>query len=168
MKVRCEGDRYGWAYIEVQTIVQNWPNTQIPKMHLFHIPQCSIQNRNVHISVLVEHHGVWNRCIMGLWNWSIRHNTDSCTCTKLWAEVNNSFKFPKWAADLMWLTTHWGRDKMADIFQMIFLNAFSWMKTIDIKLKFYSQVSNKQYSSIGSDNGLAPTRRQAIIWTNDD
>ena len=27
--------------------------------------------------------------------------------------------------------------------------------------------SNKQYSSIGSDNGLAPTRRQAIIWNND-
>ena len=23
-------------------------------------------------------------------------------------------------------------------------------------------------SSIGSDNGLAPTRRQAIIWSNDD
>ena len=29
-----------------------------------------------------------------------------------------------------------------------------------------SQGSNWQYSSIGSDNGLAPTRRQAIIWTN--
>ena len=28
--------------------------------------------------------------------------------------------------------------------------------------------SNLNYSSIGSDNGLAPTRRQAIIWTNDD
>ena len=27
--------------------------------------------------------------------------------------------------------------------------------------------SSKQYSSIGSDNGLVPTRRQAIIWTND-
>ena len=27
--------------------------------------------------------------------------------------------------------------------------------------------SNKQYSSIGSDKGLAPTRRQAIIWNND-
>ena len=26
--------------------------------------------------------------------------------------------------------------------------------------------SNSQYASIGSDNGLAPTRRQAIIWTN--
>ena len=28
--------------------------------------------------------------------------------------------------------------------------------------------SNLQYTGIGSDNGLAPTRRQAIIWTNDD
>ena len=28
-------------------------------------------------------------------------------------------------------------------------------------------MSNSQYSSIGSDNGLAPPRRQAIIWTND-
>ena len=27
--------------------------------------------------------------------------------------------------------------------------------------------SNQQYSSIGLDNGLAPARRQAIIWTND-
>ena len=26
--------------------------------------------------------------------------------------------------------------------------------------------SNWQYGSIGSDNGLAPNRRQAIIWTN--
>ena len=30
-----------------------------------------------------------------------------------------------------------------------------------------SQVFNKQYSSIGSENGVAPIRRQAIIWTND-
>ena len=27
--------------------------------------------------------------------------------------------------------------------------------------------SNEQYSSIGSDNGLVPSMRQAIIWTND-
>ena len=26
---------------------------------------------------------------------------------------------------------------------------------------------NWKYSSIDSDNGLAPVRRQAIIWTND-
>ena len=30
------------------------------------------------------------------------------------------------------------------------------------------KISQKWYSYIGSDNGLAPTRRQAIIWTNDD
>ena len=30
-----------------------------------------------------------------------------------------------------------------------------------------SQVFNWQYSSIGSDNGLAPTMRQTIIWAND-
>ena len=29
-------------------------------------------------------------------------------------------------------------------------------------------VCDKQYSSIGSDNGLAPARQQAITWTNDD
>ena len=29
-----------------------------------------------------------------------------------------------------------------------------------------SQRSNSQYSSIGSDNGLVPTRGQAIIWTS--
>ena len=27
--------------------------------------------------------------------------------------------------------------------------------------------SNQQYSIIGSDDGLAPSRWQAIIWTND-
>ena len=31
-----------------------------------------------------------------------------------------------------------------------------------------SQGLNEQYSSIESDNGLSPTRQQAIIWTNDD
>ena len=29
-----------------------------------------------------------------------------------------------------------------------------------------SQESNWQKNSIGSDNGLAPNRRQAITWTN--
>ena len=30
-----------------------------------------------------------------------------------------------------------------------------------------SQWSNQQYSSIGSDDGLAPAMQQVIIWTND-
>ena len=29
------------------------------------------------------------------------------------------------------------------------------------------QRCSQQWSNIGSDNGLAPNRRQAIIWTND-
>ena len=38
--------------------------------------------------------------------------------------------------------------------------------SIKISLKFVPKgpINN---SSIGSDNGLAPTRWQAIIWTND-
>ena len=35
---------------------------------------------------------------------------------------------------------------------------------INISLKF---VSKGLINNISSDNGLAPTRRQAIIWTND-
>ena len=33
--------------------------------------------------------------------------------------------------------------------------------------EFHSHGSNEPYSSIGLDDGLAPARRQAIIWTND-
>ena len=67
--------------------------------------------------------------------------------------------------------THWGRDKMAAISQTTLSNAFSWMKMLEFRLQFHWIMflgSNWQYSRIGSDNGLAPIRRQAIIWTNDD
>ena len=49
-------------------------------------------------------------------------------------------------------------------------SAFSWMKIFEFRLKFHwimFLTVNWQYGSIGSDDGLAPTRRQAIIWTND-
>ena len=67
-------------------------------------------------------------------------------------------------------STHWGQGKMAAIFQMTFSKAFSWMKVYKFWWRFRqvcSQRSNKQYSSIGSDNGLVLARRQAIIWTYD-
>ena len=51
-----------------------------------------------------------------------------------------------------------------DIFKGIFLNENVYI-SIQISLKF---VPKGQYASIGSDNGLAPSRRQAIIWTNDN
>ena len=65
-----------------------------------------------------------------------------------------------------------GRDKIAAISQTISSNAFSWMNMyefkIKISLKIHYQGSNQQHSSTGSeDNGLARTRRQAIIWIND-
>ena len=69
------------------------------------------------------------------------------------------------------LLTHWGRDNMAAISQTIFYNTFSWIKMLKFPLKksteICSQGSNWQHSSTGLDNGLAPNRRQAIIWTND-
>ena len=58
--------------------------------------------------------------------------------------------------------TH-GRHFADDTFKRIFLND-NVIISIKISLNF---VSNDQYSSIGSDNGLAPARRQAIIWTHD-
>ena len=39
---------------------------------------------------------------------------------------------------------------------------------IDISLKFVPQGPFNNIPASGSDNGLAPSRRQAIIWTNDD
>ena len=51
-----------------------------------------------------------------------------------------------------------GRHFPDGIFECIFLNENVW-------ISIYG--SNEQYCSIGSDDSLAPTRRQAIIWTSD-
>ena len=59
-----------------------------------------------------------------------------------------------------------GRHFPDDIFKCIFFNE-NVQISIMISLKFVPKWSNQQYSSIGSDNGSAPTRRQAIVWTND-
>ena len=57
----------------------------------------------------------------------------------------------------------YGRYFPDDNFKCIVINENACI-SFKISLKF---VPNQQYSSIGSDNGLAPSRRQAIIWTND-
>ena len=65
--------------------------------------------------------------------------------------------------------THWGLDKMAAISQTTFQMHFLEWKCLNFNWNFTevcSQGSNWQFSSIGSDNGLAPNRRQAVIWTN--
>ena len=66
---------------------------------------------------------------------------------------------------------HLPLDKMAVISQMIFSDAFSWMKSLVFWLKFHwSLFLSVQLTTpgIGLDNGLAPNRRQAIIWSNAD
>ena len=55
----------------------------------------------------------------------------------------------------------------ADIFKCIFLND-SIRIAIKISQKFVSVGSDWQEVSIGSGNGLAPNRQQAITWTNAD
>ena len=45
------------------------------------------------------------------------------------------------------------------------------MKIFEFQFNYYWSVSVRsswQYASIGLDNGLAPNRRQAIIWANAD
>ena len=69
------------------------------------------------------------------------------------------------------ISTHFHPDKMAAISQTTFPNAFSWMKVLYFDSNFTAMCSYGSiwiYFSIGSDNGLAPIRRQAIIWTNTD
>ena len=66
--------------------------------------------------------------------------------------------------------THWGRDKMDAVSQTTLWSAFSSMKMFEFRLKFHWSLflrANWQSSIIGLDNGLAQSRRQAIIWTND-
>ena len=52
-----------------------------------------------------------------------------------------------------------------DIFKYISLNENFWILNTFTGICYLG--FNWQYGSIGSDNGLAVTRQQAIIWTND-
>ena len=65
--------------------------------------------------------------------------------------------------------THWGRYTTAAFSQMTFSSfLFLEWKPLNFKLNFTeicSLWSNWQHSSIGSDNGLAPNRRQTIMWS---
>ena len=60
--------------------------------------------------------------------------------------------------------------KIAAISQTTYSNAFSWTTMYDYRLIFHWNLflrSELRISNIGSDNGLVPTSREAIIWTND-
>ena len=59
---------------------------------------------------------------------------------------------------ILTLWSHWGRDKMAAISQTIFSSAFPWISN-KISLKYIPQ-------GLIYNNGLAPNKCQAIIWSN--
>ena len=59
--------------------------------------------------------------------------------------------------------THWGRDKIAAILQMTYSNSL-YCKIVSNFTENCFQRSNLPQASIGSDNGLALSRQQAIIW----
>ena len=52
-----------------------------------------------------------------------------------------------------------------DFFKCFFFNENKWI-SIEICTDVWTSECN-WYSSIGSDNGLAPNKQQAIIWGND-
>ena len=54
--------------------------------------------------------------------------------SKMWA-IRFAWDMPIWYFRVMFLT-HWGRHKMAAIFQTPFSNAFSWIKKYEFRLKF--------------------------------
>ena len=68
---------------------------------------------------------------MGAWQITI-YQYQLYTCMILFMWHLWWFRGPRnlWAGPL----THWGLDKMADIFQTTFSNAFSWMKMLPIKM----------------------------------
>ena len=95
-------------------------------------------------------------------------STGESKISKLWARANveHTIKISSFSPRTLFyspILTHHPLSKTAafftnDMFKHIFLNEDIWI----------SLGSNWQYDSIGSDNGLAPSRRQAIILTNAD
>ena len=69
------------------------------------------------------------------------------------------------------ILTHWDRDQLADISQTTFWNSFSLMKIYEFRSIFHWSFFPTGQLTIFRHwfryNGLAPPRRQAIIWTND-
>ena len=62
-----------------------------------------------------------------------------------------------------------GRRFADDMFKCIFLNENMWISNeISLKYVLWVLIDNIQYVSTGLDNGLAPSKRQVIIWTNAD
>ena len=71
----------------------------------------------------------WTSCWTNSWCTS-QLTRDNAHATPLWCNCI-------WINSTRKELTHWGRDKMATIFQTTFSNAFSWMKIVVFLSKFH-------------------------------
>ena len=134
-----------------QIIIVNRPILTNPTVHLSNIPQSTIQNRNVYISVLSGalldmgqvHCGI---CEIGLLDHQERSSLNfywapnyvhTGKCINVICKMSAILPL---TIILLKMLTHWGR---------------------------VTHICVSKLTIIGSDNGLSPGRRQTIIWTND-
>ena len=86
-------------------------------------------------------------------------SSQSQTCSRILALLLRTLYLEEFGSDSTringYLNTLRPRQNAA-ISQMTLSSAFSWMKMLEFRLKFFSRGSNKQNPSIGLDNGLAP------------
>ena len=107
---------------------------------------------------------------------SITPPIDSVQCIMLLYQVyqhglQGEFQQWQWAIYNSWEhineashLTHSGQDKMATILQRTFPNWSSWIKIVIFSFQFHWKLFPRVLLTIciGSDNGLAPNRRQAM------
>ena len=75
-----------------------------------------------------------NCCVkIYVWTITLKHWHQVMIIISLWIRFNSRILLDQWD----WLLTHWGRDKMAAIFQTTIANAFSWMKMYEFRLRFH-------------------------------
>ena len=103
-------------YFRIIAITGNWPNSINPRMHLFHIPQCSILNRNVHSSVL-------NGAL-----WAMEHVHSGICEFGLFLPVNRLFALPDLCTsiDISHIRTRRGH-AVPDYFRLVLLIEFVWL-----------------------------------------
>ena len=149
---------HGWR-------IAGWAPSNIPMWNLNQIAKVSIQENAFEyivckMSAIVDGLDVLSRQAL-----CICHQSDGARLKSPVASHNGFWDF---CFRSRLSLTHRGQDKMAIIFKTTISNAFSWTKMYEFRVRFdCSSGCSAQYSNIGSNNGLAQTRRQAINWTND-
>ena len=79
----------------------------------------------------------------------LRRHGDDCDVTVIACHLSDQVgDFAACCLRSLFSLTHWGRDKMAAIFQTTFSNAFSWMKMYKFRIKFHWSLFPRFQSTI--------------------